>query len=84
MKRLLKLFLGWAFVALGIVGLVLPVLQGLLFIAIGFAILAQESEWARRQLEKLRHRYPQLSEKFDTAADKANATLRRFTTRRSE
>lgn len=84
MKRLIKLILGWAFVALGIVGLVLPILQGLLFIAIGFAILSQESEWASRQVEKLRHRYPRLSDEFDTAADKANTMLRWVTRRRSE
>lgn len=84
MKRLIKLILGWAFVALGIVGLVLPILQGLLFIAIGFAILSQESEWARRQVEKLRHRYPRLSDEFDTAADKASAMFKRVANRRSE
>jgi len=84
MKRLIKLILGWAFVALGIVGLVLPILQGLLFIAIGFAILSQESEWARRQVEKLRHRYPRLSDEFDMAADKASAIFKRVANRRSE
>lgn len=84
MKRWLKLILGWAFVALGIVGLVLPVLQGALFLAIGFGILAQEYEWAETQLHKLLQRYPQLSEKFETAADKLNSFLGRLTTRRSE
>ena len=84
MKRCLKLVIGWAFVALGIVELVLPVLQGVLFLAIGFGILAQESKWARRQLEKLRQSYPQLSETFETAAEKTTSILGRITTRRSK
>lgn len=84
MKRWLKLAMGWAFVALGVVGLVLPVLQGVLFLAIGFAILSRESEWVAAQLQKLRTRYPQLSERFETAAAKANSILGRFSIRRSE
>lgn len=84
MKRWLKLAIGWAFVVLGIAGLVLPFLQGILFLAIGFGILAQESQWARRQLEKLRRRYPRLSAKFDEAADKTTSILGRFGGRRPE
>lgn len=84
MKRWLKLAIGWAFVVLGIAGLVLPFLQGILFLAIGFGLLAQESEWAGARLEKLRRRYPQLSEMFDRAADKTTSILERFGGRRSE
>lgn len=84
MRRWLKIAVGWAFVVLGLVGLVLPILQGILFLAIGLGILAQESAWARMQLEKLRGRYPQLSETFDKASDKMNSIYGRFITRRSK
>ena len=33
-KRILVLIVGWAFILLGVVGLFLPILQGILFIAI--------------------------------------------------
>lgn len=38
-KRIIRLSLGFGFIALGIIGLFLPVLQGILFILIGIAIL---------------------------------------------
>lgn len=78
MKRWLKLALGWAFVFLGIVGLVLPFLQGILFLAIGLGILSGESQWARMRLQMLRRRYPQLSETFEKAAEKTNLVLARW------
>lgn len=84
MRRWLKISVGWAFVVLGLVGLVLPILQGVLFLAVGLGILAQESAWARMRLEELRRRYPLLSEKFDMASDKANSIFGRFISRRSE
>jgi uncharacterized protein len=79
MKHVLMLSLGWFFVVLGIAGLVLPFLQGILFLAIGFGILARHSEWARRQLERLRRRYPQYAETFDRAAERAEGSFQRGT-----
>jgi hypothetical protein len=51
---------GWFFVALGILGMFLPILQGFLFLAIGIALLAREVEWVRRQRERLYQRFPKL------------------------
>jgi len=56
----LKLFLGWTFLVLGIAGLVLPFLQGILFIAIGLWLLSHELEWAHRKREWLLNRFPQM------------------------
>ncbi len=70
-KRIAVLALGWGFLLLGIVGLVLPVLQGFLFLLIGLALLSSESETARRILERLRARYPGLSERIDVAETRA-------------
>lgn len=78
-KRWLKLGIGWAFVALGVVGLVLPILQGFLFLAIGFGILSQESAWVRRQLERLRRRYPKAAAKFDHVQEQATVRIKRLT-----
>jgi|APTNR8051073442_1049403.scaffolds.fasta_scaffold01710_10 uncharacterized membrane protein YbaN (DUF454 family) len=79
LKHVLMLSLGWFFVLLGIAGLVLPFLQGILFLAIGFGILARHSEWARRLLERLRRRYPQYAQTFDRAAERAEGSLQRST-----
>ncbi len=60
MSRVVTLVLGYGFLALGVVGLVLPFLQGVLFIVIGLLLLSREVPWARRVLDRLRGRYPRL------------------------
>ena len=67
MKRFFLLLAGWGFLVLGIVGLFLPVLQGILFILIGLTILSAEYKWSSRLLGALRVRFPTL----DRAAKKA-------------
>ena len=49
--RLVRLSAGWALLALGIIGLFLPFLQGFLFIASGLALLSPDLPWAKRLLE---------------------------------
>lgn len=51
---------GWAFLLLGVVGLFLPVLQGILFLLIGLTLLSAEYVWAHRLLAHLRLRFPGL------------------------
>lgn len=82
-KRWLVLISGWAFVALGVAGLFLPVLQGVLFLLIGITILSTEYEWARRLLQKLRERFPSLASRLDTAKARAGAWLKRVFARKS-
>jgi uncharacterized protein len=77
-KRLLGLAAGWSFIALGVLGLFLPFLQGLLFLLIGITILSAEYVWARRLLQKLRERFPSLSSRLDTAKTRAGDWLRRI------
>jgi uncharacterized membrane protein YbaN (DUF454 family) len=74
LKRALVLVVGWAFIALGIVGLFLPVLQGILFLLIGLVILSTEYVWAHHLLTKLRQRFPKLGR----VADEATATANRW------
>ena len=52
------LIIGWFFLGLGILGLFLPILQGVLFIMIGLAILSTRSEKIKRLLKHLEDRYP--------------------------
>lgn len=59
-KKIGLLIIGWIFIGLGILGLFLPILQGILFIMIGLAILSSRSAKVRLFLRKLEKRYPRL------------------------
>lgn len=61
-RRIVVLILGWALIALGIVGLFLPVLQGVLFLFLGLYVLSRESTTAHRWMERLRARHPELDQ----------------------
>lgn len=52
--RVIRLSLGGTLLLLGIVGLFLPFLQGILFIASGLALLSTESRWARAILNRMK------------------------------
>ncbi len=72
MKKTLMLVIGWFFLILGIVGLFLPILQGVLFIMIGLAILSTRSEKIKRLLKRLEDRYPQHYERVMAWRKKIN------------
>ena len=69
---------GWFFIVLGILGLFRPILQGILFLAIGAYLLSLELPWAQRAIEKSRRRYPRLSRIFDAAQVRAAQLVRRI------
>jgi uncharacterized membrane protein YbaN (DUF454 family) len=81
-KQILVLIVGWGFILLGIVGLFLPVLQGILFLLIGLIILSSEYAWAHHLLARLRGRFPKLSQTAEQAAEKAAGWLRRLSRQR--
>jgi hypothetical protein len=47
---------GWFLIALGLLGLIVPVLPGFLFLIPGLGLIAPEVPWARRALEWSRAR----------------------------
>lgn len=71
-KKVVLLFLGWGFLVLGVIGLFLPVLQGVLFLIVGLLILSSEYVWAHKLLQKIRRRFPDFASGWDKAADKAH------------
>ena len=81
LKRVLVLFVGWGFILLGIVGLFLPVLQGVLFLLVGLIILSSEYVWAHHLITRLRQRFPKLGKIADQAAVKATSWLQRLSHR---
>jgi uncharacterized membrane protein YbaN (DUF454 family) len=56
--RVVMLGLGYGFLALGVVGLFLPILQGILFILVGLLILARHAGWAERALGRFKRAHP--------------------------
>lgn len=81
-KRVAILILGWCFILLGVVGLFLPILQGVLFLLIGLIILSSEYVWAHHLLAKLRQRFPRISSTADDATAKAARWLRHLSRQR--
>lgn len=77
-KRVVVVVTGWAFVLLGIAGLFLPILQGVLFIFIGLAILSSEYIWAHHLLLKIRNRFPGVSSKAEKGVKRAADWLHRM------
>ena len=81
-KRAAILILGWCFILLGIVGLFLPILQGVLFLLIGLIILSSEYVWAHDLLARLRHRFPKISGTAEEATKRATGWLRHLSRQR--
>jgi len=64
-KQIGILIVGWIFIGLGILGLFLPILQGILFIMIGLAILSSRSELVKRFLRHIEERYPRHHQRME-------------------
>jgi uncharacterized membrane protein YbaN (DUF454 family) len=70
-KRIAIYWAGWMFIVLGLLGLVLPVLQGILFLLIGLSLLSNSSPWAAKILNRVRERFPKIGKTYDEAMIKA-------------
>ena len=79
LKRIFRYTFGIFFLILGVLGLFLPILQGILFIFVGLLILAPESKRIQRLLDKLRKRYPKVFEAAERAKEKFTRTFRKKT-----
>lgn len=79
-RRLLILVVGWSFIVLGVFGLVLPFLQGILFLLVGLWLLSHELDGAHRLRQKVTKRIPRrwrpLVEKAEAWSDRLYARLR--------
>ena len=84
LKRYAVLTLGWFFIFLGILGLFLPILQGILFLTIGLILLSRESEWAAGKLDWLKTRYPRFGKTYDEADRRAMRLWERLRGRKKQ
>jgi uncharacterized membrane protein YbaN (DUF454 family) len=81
MSRLAMLTIGYGFLGLGVLGLFLPFLQGVLFLAIGLIVLSRHAAWAERLLARLKARYPRAGNMFVRAEVMAERWLHRISRR---
>lgn len=81
-RRFLLRLTGWFCIFLGILGLILPILQGILFLLIGIYILARVSPrirlFRRKLRAKARTRYPKWTGKFEEAEARAGRMVDRI------
>ncbi|MFH0807961.1 MAG: PGPGW domain-containing protein [Elusimicrobiota bacterium] len=74
-KHIIILVLGWFFLVIGVAGLVLPFLQGILFIVIGLFLLSRESGYIKEKLHiinvKVQNRFPEIHAEFHKVRTKA-------------
>jgi uncharacterized membrane protein YbaN (DUF454 family) len=67
MLRLATIGIGYAFLALGVLGLFLPILQGVVFLVIGLLILSRHAAWAQRLLGWMKRRHPRVHQTIERA-----------------
>ena len=77
-KKTLIHVVGWSFILIGIVGLFLPILQGILFLLIGLLVLSKESKWAKDLLHRIEKRYPTQYQKMHEFNEQLKKRFLRF------
>jgi len=76
-KKVGILIVGWLFIGLGILGLFLPVLQGILFILIGLSILSSRITWVRHFLKNIEGHFPYQSERIEIWREKIKSWFKK-------
>ncbi len=77
-RHYIMLSVGWFFIILGILGLFLPILQGILFLAIGMVILSRRSPRVRLMIRKLAKKYPAFGKALKEARIRVDRLREKF------
>ena len=77
--RAAAIVLGWLLIVIGVVGLFLPVLQGGLSLAIGFALLSISSQWFHLKLRGWMGRWPGIWKRMERLRRRLHGWLHRTT-----
>jgi len=83
LSRIKWLVIGTMFVLLGIVGLFLPILQGILFIVIGVLCLAKGSATIRSQKMCFKKRFPRIGAKLTYLENKTRTWREKRNTKKN-
>ncbi|GAB4341934.1 MAG: hypothetical protein Kow0099_19110 [Candidatus Abyssubacteria bacterium] len=73
MARVLRISAGTVLVFLGLLGFLLPILQGWLFLTLGLLLLSKDVPFLQRAWKRLKVRYPRIGR----AAERVRKTFRR-------
>jgi predicted PurR-regulated permease PerM len=57
---------GLSLLLLGVLGVVMPILHGGIFLALGFFVLRDQYAWARRGMAWMRERWPGMTDRVET------------------
>lgn len=76
-KRICMSVTGYGFLVLGVLGLFLPILQGVLFLVVGLLILSQHAPWAARVLAWIKGRHPKIHDTITKAEEIAERWIER-------
>lgn len=82
-KRLLFLTVGWVCLLIGLIGGLIPVLQGWPFGIAGILILSREYEWAHNLVQKVRKRFPRFAKVMDNTAEQAQRIIDKLSGRQA-
>lgn len=75
--RIVLYFVGWLLLLVGVAGLMLPVLQGVLFLVLGAAVLSVASEATHRWLRRLLRPWPKGAQHLEKARRRLHRRLSR-------
>lgn len=85
MIRLASIGLGYSLVTLGVIGIIVPVLNGTVFLVFGLLILSRHTRWAASWLDWLKRRnarFGSLIERGEKLVDRGEAWIARRLGRR--
>ncbi len=75
--RIASIALGWLLVLIGVAGIFLPVLQGGLSLALGFALLSISSQWVHLKLRGWMGRWPAIWKRMERLRRRIHGWLHR-------
>jgi type II secretory pathway component PulF len=77
-KRMLIFMTAWGLIFLSFLGIILPILPGIVFFVAGIYLLSLESAWLNRQIERFCNRFPKAGEIIHDAQSRTIRLLRRL------
>lgn len=69
LKKVFHITFGLILITIGIAGLILPILDGVTFLLLGFILLSFESPFVEAHLIRLAHKYDSTGKWFDKLDD---------------
>lgn len=75
--RIRRKAFGWSMLLVGVLGLVLPLLNGTFFLVLGLYVLKDDYAWAGRAIDWMRRKFPRQAASIDRGQARAEDYLKR-------